>query len=113
MNIALVLVFITTSVWLVNVTCKGIFKLIDRAQISEELNQMFKWFWDGTPEDKIYAWYKVRMVLKHRQGKDHHRRIAQVDKKIMQLDKHLMHGTYSVDSDGRLLDENEEVISVE
>ncbi|MFH5831908.1 hypothetical protein [Halalkalibaculum sp. DA3122] len=68
-----------------------------------ELQQMFYWFWDGTPEDRLYAWYKVRTVLKQRQDREAKNKVAEVERKIMSFDKTSMHGNLSVDEKGQLI----------
>ncbi len=78
-----------------------------RSHINMELDQMFHWFWDGTPEDKLYAWYKVRVVLQQRDGKPDKQKIAHVDQKIMQLDKKGMCGELSIDQSGKLVQDED------
>ena len=110
MIIAFLIVLALATVWLIMMACRGLYHLVQQAQMRTELDQMFRWFWDGTPEDRLYAWYKVRRVLEHRNDRKQQHKVAYVDQRIMKLDKKILHGRYSVDSSGRLLNEHQDVI---
>lgn len=51
----------------------------------EELHNMFMHFWNGTPEDELNAWYKVRRQLLDNGIKGE--KLSFVDQKIADLDK--------------------------
>ena len=107
MTQAALIIFVSAAVI---VLCRYVLVTVEKMQvrshINMELNQMFHWFWDGTPEDRLYAWYKVRVVLQQREGKPDKRKIAQVDQKIIQLDKQGMCSNVSVDCSGKLIGED-------
>ena len=72
-----------------------------KSRFDEEVTKIFLWFWDGSPEDELYAWYKVRMVLRQREGCD--KRMKFVNRKIIRLNKRSMIGNVSVDESGDLV----------
>lgn len=76
-------------------------KAVRESRLEDELNQIFLWFWDGSPEDELYAWYKVRSVLRQREGID--RRVDYVDHKIQEFNKQSMHGRFVVNESGELV----------
>ena len=75
---------------------------LNNIRLEKELAQIFFWYWDGTPEDRLYAWYKVRSILKLREGEE--KKIEVVDRKIIQLNKNPMLGDVSVTESGELVD---------
>lgn len=82
-------------------------KVLKQHRYDEELGIIFLWFWDGTPEDELYAWYKVRTVLKRREGERN--KVEHVDQKIASLNKKRMLGSHSVNRSGELVDETTNV----
>lgn len=76
---------------------------IQRLRMEKELAQIFFWYWDGTPEDTLYAWYKVRTILKLRDGEK--KKIDVVDRKIFELNKGPMFGDFSVSESGELIED--------
>lgn len=101
-SVTLVLILVTLTL-LVRYLTLRIAKFYTRSQVEMELDQMFNWFWDGTPEDRLYAWYKVRSVLKQREGRAEQQKVTQVDQKIMQFDKKLINGNFSIDPTGAII----------
>lgn len=75
---------------------------IQKVRLENELSQIFFWFWDGTPEDRLYAWYKVRSILKQREGEK--KKIEEVDRKIIELNKKPMLGAISISETGELIE---------
>lgn len=71
----------------------------------EELRKLFTLYWDGTPEDKIYAWYKVRYILAQRDKNP--KKISLVNKKINETDRDELCGAMKLNSRGELIDERE------
>lgn len=74
----------------------------------EELRKMFLWFWNGSPEDELYAWYKVRMILKQRE--DDQKKVEHVDQKILEFNKTLMCGNSYITEEGRLISEDLDLV---
>lgn len=75
---------------------------VHRATIDTELKKIHKLFWNGTPEDELYAWYKVRMILLQREGEE--KKIEFVNHIIAELNKKPMHGSMLIDPNGELVD---------
>lgn len=109
LKIALTISLAATAILLIRYIFTLLSKLYMRSQIILELDQMFKWFWNGTPEDRLYAWYKVRMVLKQREGNTEQKKVARVDKKIIQLNKDSMYSDVFVDRNGKLVSKDLDV----
>lgn len=95
--------FLILGILFSNVAFVRLFRNFRKIRLEEELKQIFFWFWDGTPEDRLYAWYKVRMVLKQREGEK--KKIKFVDRKITGLNKRPMLGTVSVSESGALIED--------
>lgn len=67
----------------------------------DELIKLFGFYWNGEPEDEIYAWMKVRTVLQNREnGK---KKVRYVNQKINRLNKQPLYGSWEVNSNGELL----------
>ncbi|MDX1672241.1 MAG: hypothetical protein R3211_07855, partial [Balneolaceae bacterium] len=73
----------------------------------DQLNKMFHLFWNGTKEDEIYAWYKVRSILGSR-GEGESKKIEYVNRKISELNKQGLYARTTVTDDGRLVEDGEE-----
>lgn len=69
----------------------------------DELNKLFSLYWDGTPEDKIYAWYKVRYILTQREKSQ--QMIDLVNRKIDGVNKLELYGSMQINASGELIDE--------
>ncbi|MDR8391841.1 hypothetical protein NC796_11850 [Aliifodinibius sp. S!AR15-10] len=108
MSVALPILILAIALLIVRYLCTRFYGFYLKSQVETELDQMFRWFWDGTPEDKIYAWYKVRSVLKQRHGKREQGKATRVDLKIMQLDNRLLHSDLQVDPSGNLVTKHTE-----
>ena len=67
----------------------------------DEVLKLFSFYWNGEPEDEIYAWMKVRYVLESRE--DAKKKIEYVNKKIELLNKQPLYGSWEVNSKGELL----------
>ncbi len=67
-----------------------------------ELNKLFSLYWDGTPEDKIYAWYKVRYILNQREKCQ--QMIDLVNQRINGINKHELYGSMQINASGELID---------
>ncbi|MDX1636946.1 MAG: hypothetical protein R3281_03180 [Balneolaceae bacterium] len=107
MILLLLMLLAVSFVFTCRVVTKQLAKSYRESLLHLELQQIFRWFWDGTPEDRLYAWYKVRSVLKQRQGGKVQRKIARVDQIIMELDKRALCGSCSVSPEGVLLLQND------
>lgn len=103
MSFVLPILIFAATLMIVRYLCTRFYGFYLKSQVETELDQMFRWFWDGTPEDKIYAWFKVRSVLKQRHEKREQGKIARVDLKIMQLDNRLLYSDLQVDPSGNLV----------
>lgn len=79
-----------------------VIRSVKRAAIDTELSKIHKLFWNGTPEDDLYAWYKVRMILLQREGEKE--KIEVVNRIIAEMNKESMYGSLFVDPDGELVD---------
>lgn len=66
-----------------------------------EVLKLFSFYWNGEPEDEIYAWMKVRSILKDRE--DSRKKIHYVNRKIESLNKQPLYGTWKVNGKGELL----------
>ena len=75
---------------------------VKKAVIDTELSKIHKLFWNGTPEDDLYAWYKVRMILLQREGEKE--KIEVVNRIIAEMNKESMYGSLVVDPEGELVD---------
>lgn len=67
----------------------------------EELFKLFSFYWNGEPEDEIYAWMKVRSVLENREEAE--KKIQYVNRKISSYNRESLCGSLKVDSNGELL----------
>ena len=67
----------------------------------DEVLKLFSFYWNGEPEDELYAWMKVRYILESRE--DAHKKIQYVNRKIEHLNKQPLYGTWEVNSRGELL----------
>lgn len=70
-----------------------------------ELERLFGLYWDGTPEDKLYAWYKVRYILRNREYDC--QKLEAVNRRIDNLDRRELCGSMQVNAEGELIDERE------
>lgn len=70
-----------------------------------ELDKLFSLYWNGSPEDKIYAWYKVRYILTQREKNQHMLDI--VNRKIDGIDRGELCGSMLINSSGELIDERQ------
>lgn len=78
-------------------------KIMQRNSYENELKMLFNLYWDHSPEDELYAWYKVRHILLQREEKS--KRIHYVNRKIAEFNKQQLYGNMSVTKDGKLIDE--------
>ena len=67
----------------------------------DEVLKLFSLYWNGQPEDEMYAWMKVRSVLESRE--DAHKKVQYVNQKIDRLNKQPLYGSWEVNSEGDLL----------
>lgn len=67
----------------------------------DELLKLFGLYWNGEPEDEIYAWMKVRMILMNRE--ENKKKVRYVNQKIERINKQSLYGTWEVTSKGELL----------
>ena len=67
----------------------------------DEVLKLFSFYWNGEPEDEIYAWMKVRYILENRD--DAQKKIQYVTRKIEHLNKQPLYGSWEVNSRGELL----------
>lgn len=67
----------------------------------DEVLKLFSFYWNGEPEDEIYAWMKVRYVLEHRE--EAKKKIQYVNQKINNLNKQPLYGSLKVNNKGELL----------
>jgi hypothetical protein len=67
----------------------------------DEILKLFSFYWNGEPEDEIYAWMKVRYVLEKRE--EAKKKIQYVNQKINNLNKQPLYGSLKVNSKGELL----------
>lgn len=67
----------------------------------DEVLKLFSFYWNGEPEDEIYAWMKVRYILESRE--DAQNKIRYVNRKIEHLNKQPLYGSWEVNSSGELL----------
>lgn len=67
----------------------------------DELLKLFSFYWNGEPEDEIYAWMKVRHILENRE--DAQEKIQYVNLKIDRLNKQPLYSNWQVNSSGELL----------
>lgn len=67
----------------------------------DELLKLFSFYWNGEPEDEIYAWMKVRYILENRE--DAQEKIQYVNLKIDRLNKQPLYSNWQVNSSGELL----------
>ncbi len=75
-----------------------------RITVSDEIKGMFNHEWNGTDEDELYAWYRVRFKVmqladtKRRRAK----KLEEIEQCIRRLNSNLMRGRASVSHDGKL-----------
>ncbi len=67
----------------------------------DEVLKLFSLYWNGQPEDEMYAWMKVRSVLEDRE--DAQKKVHYVNQKIERLNKQPLYGSWEVNSNGELL----------
>lgn len=67
----------------------------------DELLKLFSFYWNGEPEDEIYAWMKVRSVLQNRE--DAKKKVQYVNQKIERINKQPLYGSWEVNSRGELI----------
>lgn len=67
----------------------------------DEVLKLFSLYWNGEPEDEIYAWMKVRTVLEQREGGE--KKIHYVNDKINRINKQPLYGSWEVNGEGELL----------
>ena len=67
----------------------------------DEILKLFSLYWNGEPEDEIYAWMKVRSILKEREGSQ--KKIRYVNQKINDMNKQALYGSWQVSGKGELL----------
>lgn len=80
-----------------------IIKLIMQKRAEDDVQTLFFLYWNGTEEDELYAWYKVRYILEKREREDH--KLQFVARKIAGVDKQRLYGDMSVSESGKLIDE--------
>lgn len=64
----------------------------------EEINNLFHMYWNGDPEDRLNAWYKVRLLLLMREESEE--KLNYVERKIQKENKHNFLGSTYVRDDG-------------
>jgi hypothetical protein len=71
-----------------------------RESFKDELDYHFKEVWSGREEEKLYAWYHVKLnLLKYGASEREYR---YVERKIDELDKESMLSKYNVDESGNI-----------
>lgn len=80
-----------------------VIKMVRRNTFEDDVKTLFFIYWNGTEEDEIYAWYKVRHVLLKREKEN--RKIQFVERKIAEINKQRLYGDMSVTESGLLIDE--------
>lgn len=80
-------------------------KHFKKAPGEDELNKLFSLYWNGTPEDRIYAWYKVRYILTQREKSQ--QMIDLVNRKIDGINKQALYGAMQINASGELIDERQ------
>ncbi|MGD8428035.1 MAG: hypothetical protein PVH63_10395 [Balneolaceae bacterium] len=80
-----------------------IVKRVQRYSYEDDVRTLFFIYWDGSEEDELYAWYKVRHVLLKREKEE--RKLRFVEQKIAQVNKQRLYGEMSIDESGELIDE--------
>ena len=78
-------------------------KRIKRNCYEDDVKKLFYLYWNQSPEDELYAWYKVRYILRQREVKDY--KIQFVEQKIAHLNKQKLYGNMSVSEEGQLIDD--------
>ena len=78
-------------------------KRIKRNSYEDEVRKLFYLYWNQSPEDEIYAWYKVRYILQQRKSKDY--KVNFVERKIANLNKQKLYGNMSISESGELIDD--------
>lgn len=76
-------------------------KLFTADRHEEEVVKLFSFYWNGEPEDEIYAWMKVRSILRERE--DSQKKIHYVNRKIAHMNKQSLYGSWQVSGEGELL----------
>ena len=71
----------------------------------EEIHNLFMYEWNGTPDDELNAWYKVRRHL-IQQG-DTEEKLIYVDKRINEIDKSKFISNTYVTSEGRWVEDRD------
>ena len=71
----------------------------------EEIHQRFLKQWNGTPEDELNAWYKVRYNLLHQNASKE--KISYVNRKISNLDKSKYISTTYVTNEGTWVEQRD------
>jgi len=97
-ELAALLVSIPISYILVRVIRK-----VRQNSYEDEVRTLFFIYWNGTEEDEIYAWYKVRHILLKREKED--RKLQFVERRISEINKQRLYGEMSVTENGELIDE--------
>lgn len=78
-------------------------KKIKRNSYEDEVKKLFYLYWNQSPEDEIYAWYKVRYILQQREAKNY--KTDYVERKIAHLNKQKLYGNMSISESGELIDD--------
>lgn len=75
-------------------------KLQKRESFKDELDFHFRQVWSGREEEKLYAWYHIKLhLLKYGTSEKEYRYVEQ---KIDELDKKPMLSKYDVDESGNI-----------
>lgn len=92
-------VFSILSICVVLIAYKVV-KLQKRENYKDELDYHFKQFWNGREEERLYAWYHVKLhLLKYGASE---REYHYVERKISELDKKSILSKYEVDESGNI-----------
>jgi len=82
-----------------------IIKLVRRKKVEDDVLTLFFIYWNGTEEDELYAWYKVRYILLKREKED--RKLQFVERKIAGFNKDRLYSNISVGKSGELVAEGQ------
>lgn len=80
-----------------------IVRMVRLRSYEDDVRTLFNLYWNGTTEDELYAWYKVRHILSQRGNEK--RKIRFVERKIAEINKQSLCGKMSVTESGKLRDE--------
>lgn len=76
----------------------------DKLSVEQELKLMFNSEWNGSDEDEIYAWYRVRFQLNQLESthKSYEKKLELVDQYVRRISSHSMRSRTVIGENGQM-----------